>query len=140
METSLRSLRRLTTICTLELRHHQVISKSLSFFISFSAELLAVGGDYPRGNVKTEIYRTQVGRWITLEDYPFDSTSVSHYAALYHDGAFYLFGGDFWKTEFSPTIARLDTKTEKWSEGGCHENFPENKSHEELILDFLLEL
>ena len=39
--------------------------------ISFSAKLLAVGSFNP-GNVKTEMYLTEIGRWETLQDYPFD--------------------------------------------------------------------
>ena len=54
-----------------------------------------------------------------------DSDSISLYAALYHDGSFYLFGGSASgnlpdKTS-RKTIARLDTKTStnrKWSEVG----------------------
>ena len=50
-------------------------SKSLINFIVliFSAELLAVGGD---SKVKTEMYLTEVGRWYTLEDYPYDRNHI----------------------------------------------------------------
>ena len=104
-------------------------------FLSFSVELLAVGGWDPH-NVKTEMYLTEVGRWYTLEDYPFDlvsksyvykvsmtflihtkdSSKIDRYAALYHNGFFYLFGG--YTGSNSKTIARLDTKTTKWSKAG----------------------
>ena len=60
------------------------------------------------------------------------------YAALYHDGAFYLFGGRSYSNRFSQTIARLDTRTTQWSKGGCHKNF-EKKALRSPFLDFLLE-
>ena len=73
------------------------------------------------------MYSTKVGSWKPLEDYPIDSNReteyLGKYAALYHDGAFYLFGGRTSENLNSQTIARLDTKTTKWSKGGCHKNF-----------------
>ena len=87
--------------------------------MSCSAELLAVGSYDPR-NVKTEIYLTEESRWKTVEDYPTDYKDEIHsYAVLYHDGAFYLFGGKtFWESP-RQTIARLDTRNYMWSEVGC---------------------
>ena len=41
-----------------------------------SAELLTVGSYYP-GNVKTEMYLTNVGQWITVGDFPSDCESES---------------------------------------------------------------
>ena len=118
----------------LELRRPQVNFWPTSMFLSFSVELLAVGGLSPN-NVKTEMYLTEVGRWYTLEDYPFDLVSKNYVykvsmtflihtkdsylyfsAALYHNGFFYLFGG--YSGSYSQTIARLDTKTTKWSKAG----------------------
>ena len=114
-------------------RRHQVSFKSLTV-LSFSAEILAVGSAGYEGmeNVKTEMYSTKVGSWKPLEDYPIDSNRETEYlgmyAALYHDGAFYVFGGWAPSASVSTTIARLDTKTTKWSKGGCHQK----------ILKFLL--
>ena len=91
------------------------------------------------------MYLTEVGRWEIIEDYPFDRESkivqnfvqklfsihneamgyVCHYAALYNDGAFYLFGGergfDRYSRRVSQNIAKLDLKTFKWSKVGCTE-------------------
>ena len=49
---------------------------------------------------------------------------LSYYASLYHDGAFYLFGG--WtgtkvSKKYKSTIARLDAQTSKWSKVGVLE-------------------
>ena len=120
---------RLTSIEKLELQRHQVSSKSFSSFNLVSAELLAIGGyDYSNefDNVKTELYLPEEDRWKELADYPFVvdlptriKAYIMQYAALYHDGAFYVFGGGIrtgiYTDRCSQTIARLDTKTYKWS-------------------------
>ena len=77
-----------------------------------------------RYSVQTEIYLTELGRWKPLKQYPFDRVTkidpyISSYAALYHDGAFYLFGGDTKSNRYSQTIARLDTEANIWSKVEC---------------------
>ena len=47
-----------------------------------------------------------------------------YYAVIYHDDAFYVFGGA--TTEYNDhlqTISRLDTETSTWSKVGCYQNF-----------------
>ena len=113
------------------------------FILIISAELLAVGSLFPH-NVKTEVYSTKAGTWKTLNDYqhdweskkkfasiekPFfirneDSQSFGSYAALYHESAFYLFGGESHysgksQTHYQKKIERLDTQTNTWSRVGC---------------------
>ena len=71
-------------------------------------------------NVKTEMYLIEEHRWKIAEDYPFDGddTRVCEYAILYHNGAFYLFGGSTHSIAHFNTIARFDTKTYTWSKVG----------------------
>ena len=47
-----------------------------------------------------------------------EDIKVGYYAVVHHQDAFYLFGGMIASTEFSNTIARLDTRTAKWSKVG----------------------
>ena len=53
--------------------------------ISFLVELLAVGSckNSKDETVKTEMYSTEVGRWETAENYPYDSESKNYYIILY---------------------------------------------------------
>ena len=44
------------------------------------------------------------------------ASSISEYAVVYHDGAFYLFGG--WQSDTKTVIARLDASTTVWSKAG----------------------
>ena len=48
---------------------------------------------------------------------------LGNYAALYNDGAFYVFGGSVSSAQHPgkklDTIGRLDTKTYAWSKVGC---------------------
>ena len=81
LENLLKLLLRLTNISMQEPRHHQVSSESVTIFISLSAELLAVGSQYP-GSVKTERYLTQKGRWELLEDYPYDWESKINFSSI----------------------------------------------------------
>ena len=46
---------------------------------------------------------------------------MGFYALLYHDFAFYLFGGAI-DLENSPTISKLDTETTTWTKVGCSTN------------------
>ena len=95
-----------------------------------------MGSRWP-SNSYAEVYLTDFGHWKKLEKYPFDKDSkiffanselflihnedikVGYYAAVYYQDAFYLFGGMVESTEFSNTIARLDTRTTSWSKVGC---------------------
>ena len=80
-----------------------------------------MGSKAPTENVNAEMYLTKIGGWEKLEDFPFDEEDFyfCEYAALYHDSAFYLFGGMTRSSYYSQTIARLDTTTLTWSKVGC---------------------
>ena len=58
------------------------------------------------------------GRWLTLQNYPYGTLFFGNCAVVYHDGAFYLFGGLAHPNPFSKTIARLDVETKTWSRRG----------------------
>ena len=41
---------------------------------------------------------------------------------LYHDSAFYIFGGQTYSNRYQQTIARLDAETRTWSKAGSLKN------------------
>ena len=43
--------------------------------MTFLAELLAVGSYEWGYNIKTEMYLVEQGRWLTLQNYPYDEES-----------------------------------------------------------------
>ena len=62
--------------------------------------------------------------------------AIGVYVALYHKGAFYLFGG--WTgsasvhLEYTKKIARLNTTSDSWSIVGCPPEFYENDTLSKL--------
>ena len=88
---------------------------SMIFLLLFLAQVIALGS---AKNLKTERYGDDTGTWTELKDYPYtyypdveeDMGYISDYAAVYHSGAFYFFGG-----KGTSIIARLDEVNFKWS-------------------------
>ena len=65
--------------------------------------------------MKTELYNDTTSSWSVLADYPYSySTYLSGHATVYHESAFYIFGGAYNEN----TIAKLDEVSETWSRVG----------------------
>ena len=69
---------------------------------------------------KTELLDVKTNSWSFVENYPYAQVP-SHYAIIYHNGGFIVFGVyDFKQSHFDyiPIIARFDEVDKKWSQVG----------------------
>ena len=90
-----------------------------SDFKTYLEHILAVGC-WNREHSQAELFDHASNRyWFRIDDYPYHR-DIHEYSMLYHNNAFYVFGGHAWKANPNrfDDIARLDAVTYKWSKAG----------------------